>query len=221
MSKLTDLFKQHDLALSGDRNADGKVDREALTKAYGDKLVPKDQWSSDCYASIRCEPKCSHWLYAQKDGSLSYSYPGQKHLISKVPIPLDVLHEAIKLKDEELEMARKKRFERIKTPRDAIRVTFRDLGIEVSMVGGCPRLDCGPFDMEFFADEENPQIKVGLVYRSTNYAHKIDLTTLTIADPNFNAKVQALAFNGKNLNKLMMGEIQPKPVEQSNVRMES
>lgn len=214
MNKLTELFKQHGLSLSKERNYSGKIDREALAKIYGDKLTPKDTYQrDDYYAYIKCDNKCTHWLYASTGNTLVYSWPGQSYLVSKVPLSLDLLHELTKLKNEELEAARKKRFEKIKTPRDAVRVTFRDLGIEAPLVGGVPRLDCGPFDMQFSTDEENPQCKVTMVYRSTNYVHHIDLTTLTIADPGFNKKVEALAFNGKNLSKLLMGEIQPKPVE--------
>lgn len=217
MSKLTELFKQHDLSLSKDRNYNGKIDRDALAKVYGDKLTPKDSYSTsqDYYAYIKCSNQCTHWLYASTGNTLVYSWPGQTYLVAKAPLPLDLLHELSKLKKDELEAARKKRFEKVKTPRDAVRVTFRDLGIEAAMVSGVPRLDCGPFEMEFATDEENPQVDVTMVYRSTNYVHKIALTKLTIADPNFNKKVEALAFNGKNLNKLMMGEIQPKPVEET------
>jgi hypothetical protein len=80
------------------------------------------------------------------------------------------------------------------------------------MVQGNPRFNCGPCDMEFQASKDNdPKVKVAFIYRNS-YVHEILLTTLSIADPEFSKKVEALIFNAKNMNKLMLGEVQPKSV---------
>jgi hypothetical protein len=212
MSKLTELFKQYNLSTVKRIENNGQtLNRYSFLNFYGEKL----RWK-EYYAVISCEiEKHSHYFYVQKDGSMAYSWSGQGFLIAKEPLPITVLHELIKTKEDELKAAQLKRFERVKTPRDALRVTFRDLGIKANMVQGVPRIDCGPFELEFFADQENPQVEVSMVYRATTrryYVGKVKLTTLTIADPGFNKKIEALVFNGKNLNKLMLGEIQPKPI---------
>lgn len=215
MSKLTDLLKKHSLTtISYGQNGGGKMlDRAVLVKLYGDQLRCESY-----YASVPCPIEdehgkhYSHSFYAQQDGSMAYSWPGQGYVVSKGLLPIDVLHEIIHTKKAELADARRKRFEKVKTPRDALRVTFRDLGIKANMVQGVPRVDCGPFELEFFADTENPQVKVTMVYQS-HYVNKIELITLTIADPSFNKKVEAIVTNGKNLKKLMLGETQPKSLE--------
>lgn len=214
MSRLTDLFKQFNLSTikhpySGrDRNnPQPPIKQNELMKVYGEMVRCEGQ-----YAYITCNPQCTHYLYSH-DESFAYNWAGQSYLVAKAPLPVDVLHELIALKSKELKDARKKRFEKIKTPRDALRVTFRDLNIEVQMVSGVPRVACGPFEIEFHAGEESPQVEVSIIYQS-HYINKMVLTTLSLADPGFNNKVQAIVFNGKNLKNLMLGEIQPKPLEE-------
>lgn len=229
MSRLTELLKQHNLDTTKQINRGPRQTRsynswnqppdpvwiaacKVFAEFYGSKIHCETSYES---AYIKCgKEKCSsHYLYLHNEDNVdyyAYTWPGQNYLTSKVLLPIDVLHELIKVKAAELEAARKKRFEKIQSPRDAVRITFRDLGIEVAMVGGCPRVDIGPCEIEFRASKEDSDPKVGVffTYRSTNYAHEIALTTLSIADPLFSKKVQAIAANGKNLNKLMLGEVQ-------------
>lgn len=183
---------------------------DILKKAYGSKVSCEQRYES---AYIKCNDNCWHSIYGNGDG-FAYSWPGQNYLVANTPVPIDVLHKVNKLKEKELEAARKKRFETIKSPRDAVRLIFRDLKIkEVTMVGGHPRLNCGPFEIEFKASNESsdPHVKVSFVYR-THYVHEILLTTLNIADPDFSKRVEAIVSNGQNLSKLMLGEVQPKAV---------
>jgi hypothetical protein len=227
VSKLTDLIKQHGLATiqygtwTKLEKTDWPAKRDSLVKAYGNK-VKCDEPNYGSYngynsyystsANITCNEKCNHYLYMCVEG-FAYSWPGQNYLISKTPISTDVFHELIKAKTEELALARKKRFETIKSPRDAVRLIFRDLDSKVNMVQGNPRIACGPFDLEFKAskDDSDPKVTVSFVYREY-YVKEQLLTTLSIADPNFSKKVEALVSNGKNLSKLMLGEVQPKLV---------
>lgn len=232
MNKLKELLRQHNLSTIGELsrnsynygygagNAPDPVwvpKRDLLRQTYGDKVQCEEKYA---HATIRCKAtpenpnnyECSHYIYVHED-SFAYSWPGQHYLISKTPIPIDVFHELIVIKSAELEAARKKRFETIKSPRDAMRILFRDLGTKVSMVAGNPRFDCGPFDIEFQAskDDSDPKVQVSIIYRS-HYVNEIKLVMLSIADPNFNQKVEAIIFNGANLNKLLLGELQPQPL---------
>lgn len=214
MSKLTELFRLHDLAVVKQRNLGARSawgpKRALLIKTYGDAITCEEIGT---YAWIKCDAcSGSHHLYSE-DNSFNYGWPGQGYLASKTPLPLDTLHELIKTKKEELEAARKKRFERIKSPRDAVRLIFRDLGVNVQMVSGHPRFDCGPFELEFKAskDDSDPQVHVSFIYREY-YVKETLLTKLSIADPDFSNKIEAILYNGKNLNKLMLGEVQPKLV---------
>lgn len=229
MSKLTELLKQHNLSttknLSRGSGSYGYgynkgpdpawvPKRDLLIQTYGAKVNCETNYA---HATIKCKDNwdCAHYVYTHED-QFAYNWPGQGYLLSKMPIPIDIFHEICKVKKEELEAARKKRFETIKSPRDAVRILFRDLNIKnVSMVGGSPRLNCGPFDIEFAAGTDNdPKVEVAMVYQ-TNYVNKIKLITLSVADPDFNKKVEAIVANGQNLNKLMLGEIQPVPLPRS------
>lgn len=232
MSKLKELLKQHDLTTIAYLNRGNRPQRgwnqapdpvwraacDTFVKFYGDKVHCETSYES---AYIKCGKRCdSHYMYLHYEDNATnavygYSWPGQNYLVSKNLLTIDVLHEAIKTKEAELAAARKKRFEKIQSPRDAIRVTFRDLGIKASMVGGNPRIDCGPCDVEFRASKEDSDPKVGVffVYRA-HYAQEIAITTLSIADPRFNKQIEAIAFNANNLNKLMLGEVQPKSVQE-------
>jgi hypothetical protein len=228
MSTLKELIKQHGLSTvqygtwTKLEKADWPAKRDILVKAYGNKVKcdePNYGSYSSYYstsASISCNDKCNHYLYMVTEG-FAYNWPGQNYLVSKSPIEIDVFHELIKVKTEELALARKKRFETIKSPRDAVRLIFRDLGTKVNMVQGNPRIDCGPFDLEFKAskDDSDPKVGVSFVYREY-YVKEQLVATLSIADPNFSKKVEAIIFNGKNLVKLMLGEVQPKSVEDAS-----
>lgn len=225
MSKLTELVKQHGVTTiqygtwAKLEKANWAGQRDVLVKEYGDKVKCDEtsyQYNPSYYstsANITCNKECSHYLYMCAEG-FAYSWPGQNYLISKTPVPLDALHALIKTKKEELASARKKRFETIKSPRDAVRLIFRDLHTKVNMHQGNPRIDCGPFELEFKAskDDSDPKVKVSFVYREY-YVQEQLLTTLSIADPNFSKKVVALVSNGKNLSKLMLGEVQPECID--------
>lgn len=238
MSKLTELFRQHSLstvkhAYHGEQPARsyGYYDRQqpekdlwgsgraALVAAYGDKVKCENK-----YASFACNDKCTHFMvvHLQVDPEhkelppvqmFGYSWAGQGYLIAKTPLSADLLHELNTLKEDELKAARQRRFNTVKNPRDAVRLTFKELGIETTAVSGNQRVDCGPFDMEFQASKDSDtKVEVVFVYRTTNYVREIKLVTLNIADPDFAKRVEAVVHNGKNLNKLMLGEVQPKPV---------
>ena len=216
MSKLSELLKQHGLTTGElDYSARAPLNVDELIKFYG-KVETYKEWNSNKVSSVwlACTNSCKDTHYFYQVGShWMYRWPGQSYLVAKALIPLDVLHEVCKAKEDELKEARKKRFEKVKSPRDAVRVTFRDLNIKHQMVGGSPRIDCGPFEIEFKAsnDDSNPQVDVAMIYRSY-YVEEIQLIKLSIADPDFNKKVQAIATNGKNLKKLMLGETQPENV---------
>lgn len=219
MSKLTELFKQHELTLTPDYGQAAPFNLAEVKAFYPDVKTYESSWDKRPPSSgyLECKRKgCrgSHYFEFLADKTWRYSWPGQNKLISKKMLPIDLWHEIIDAKSAELEAARKRRFEKIQSPRDAVRILFRDLGIKVTMTAGNPRLDCGPCEIEFRAskDDSDPHVKVVFVYREY-YVKEIILTTLSIADPSFNKKVEAIVYNGQNLNKLMLGEINPIRVE--------
>jgi|SRR5882672_6215184 len=215
MSKLTELLKQHGLTTTPDYAQTAAFNLAEAKAVYPD-LKTYDNWQKTPPTSgyIECKREgCrrgSHYFEHLADKTWRYSWPGQNKLISKKLLPLEIWHEIIDAKASELEAARKKRFESIKSPRDAVRIIMRDLGIKVNMVGGNPRVDCGPFEIEFRANKEesDPVVHVLFVYRAY-YVKEIAVTKLTIADPDFTKRVQAIVTNGTNLNKLILGEFQP------------
>lgn len=219
MSKLTELFKLHELTLTPDYGQSAPFNLAEVKAFYPDVKIHEDSWNKrpPTSGSFECKRKsCKGYHYFEYlvDKTWRYSWPGQNKLISKKMLSFELWHEIIDVKSAELEAARKRRFEKIQSPRDAVRILFRDLGIKVNMVGGNPRLDCGPFETEFRAskDDSDPHVKVFFIYHGY-YVKEILLTTLSIADPGFNKKIEAIAHNGQNLNKLMLGEINPTPVE--------
>ena len=220
MSKLTDLMKEYGISTQKGYPERAPLNIPEIKKVYGEvvEVEVSNHWRTSLpdYVWIKCPtPKCegfgSHQIIAVVGGAWAYRWAGQSYLISKNLLPIEVLHNLSALKKAELAEARKKRFETIKSARDAVRVTFRDLKIKHDIVGGSPRVNCGPFWLEFAADTESPSVPVSIVYRDS-YLNKIELIVLTVADPKFNNKVQAIIHNGQNLNKLLLGELHPEVV---------
>lgn len=232
MGELTKLLEQHGLTTihkihEGGKN--GRIDR--TTYSLIKQAYPHlDEWVDEphsygrppgrdavwwaCPESTRQERYCSHSLYHLVDGSWAYSWPGSNYVVSKQLITVDLLHQLAKTKKAELAEACKKRSEKIRSPRDAVRLTFRDLGIKHTMVSGLPRIDCGPFSVEFDASKDgDPKVAVNYIHRSSHYVNKTELTTLSIADPSFSKKLEVIAYNCANLNKLLLGEAQPKSLK--------
>lgn len=212
MKRLTEIFKLYGLTTTNRIDHSMRYtfsDRECLIKAYNAGLNVR---SSQNYASLTCNSNCSHWIYKHEKG-FAYSWSGSHYLVAKDPLQIATLHELNELKEKELKEARQRRFHTIKSPRDAVRVTFKDLKIDCSMVGGVPRINCGPFEIEFgTSKDDSPKVEVTMVYRGY-YVNRIPLVTLTVADPEFNKKAEAIVFNGKNLAKLLLGKLQPKSLD--------
>lgn len=225
MGKLAELFKLHDLGTIKEMKSTISVtsERDQILELYSPFVeIYSETNCKDRYASIWCgrnrrskeDAGCNefHSLWKNFDGTWIYGWAGGSYLTSKKLLPFDVLHELNDLKKAELEEARKKRFEKVKSPRDAVRIIFRDLEIKHKMVGGDPRIDCGPFNLEFRADKKSPKVDVVIVYHTSNYVNVLPVISLTLADPFFNNKIEAIIANGTNLVKLLTGEVQPKPV---------
>lgn len=223
MSNLKELLKEYGVELMMGLTSTAPLDRDELIKVYGSGHVKTyDSWRKEkpTWAYIEdCSCKQSHSIHGLDVGRLAYNWPGQSYLVANKPIPLETLHKLITVKNKELAAARKKRFETIKSARDAVRVTFRDLKIKHSMVAGSPRVDCGPIELEFAGDVDSPKVEVSFTYRSGygGYLQKETLVELTVADPTFNNKVQAILDNTNNLKKLILGEIQPVSVNKAGL----
>ena len=128
MSKLTELLKQHGLTTGElDYSQRSPLNIEELNKFYG-KVGSYTEWNSTKVTSVwlECKGSCKDHHYFYHVGlNWAYKWPGQSYLLSKTLLPLDILHEVCAAKASELKEARKKRFETIKSPRDAVRVTFQ------------------------------------------------------------------------------------------------
>lgn len=222
MSKVKDFLAEHGLAIHKSLPATASFNVNDLKRVYPDVHTytswnnAKPEWG---YIE-KCCKSASHGIHCLGAAGWGYSWPGQGYIVSKVLLPIDILHQLLKLKESELAEARKRRFETIKSARDAVRVTFRDLKIKHTLVSGSPRVDCGPVELEFAGDVDSPKVEVSFAYRGTGYGGYLSHETiveLTVADPTFNSKVQALINNSKNLKKLVLGEVQPENVNKAGL----
>jgi hypothetical protein len=172
---------------------------------YG-KLAIKNKYNS--YLTLQ------YYKYDQNEG-YTYSWPGEGNLFSKTLLGLEDFRKLYCLKVEELENAKKKRFNTIKSPVDVLRVFFAEKHINVDRIVGGYRLctyqgkdreDKFPCCKLVFLDRKN-SIEINTC--DIGGDHRELLTTIDLADPKFEDKILFYISRLSKIKDFILGGLEP------------
>lgn len=153
-----------------------------------------------------------HGMFFFKDTYYT-SWAGSSSLASKKPFVPSVVKEISEVKEKELEAAQEKRRHTIKNNMDAVRLLLEKNNIECSRVAGAVRIHADMSNsIDFVECKNSTRIKVVFSYRPGEYVQNRDITTLDLANPNFEELALIIIHNFSNMWKIVTGERQLKPM---------